>query len=439
MGGLLVADLLRGIGWQVTVFERIESNLGDRGAAIGITSALLEVMQRIEARIDRSIGVESRSRIVLDRSGRIAAEAPIRGLTGAWSRLYRPLKMRCHRLHVRRRSRRVGAGLWRVTAIFEDGRRVTGDLLIAADGIHHGAAAAPAGRDAALCRLRGLARRVEERSIPPAVHSKIFHHMSFCFPDGEMVLCLPMAAAEGDDERRFQIAWFRPADEAALLEMCTDATGRRHGTSIPPPLLRGEVLEVLRTSADARLPAEIAALLAQTTQPILQPIFDCVSPRIAADFPTIWWRDSKPGATNGCLSNSNGPARTDMPAGNQDKGRWGKYAPFRPSGPLARLLRERHGGDIASAGHAFGDRCPEARKDHARIWSGRSSRRHTHRRPARKRRYVAIVSQMTRSRAHPDQTASADSDVEPGARLGAVGQSVKALSHSCVGSPPSGW
>jgi len=284
VGGLLAASLLRGIGWQVTVFERIESDLGDRGAAIGITSALLAVMQRIEARIDRSIGIESRSRIALDRGGRIAAEAPIRGLTSAWSRLYRPLKdalpSACYCAGAD--LRRVALGSSGVTAIFEDGRRVTGDLLIAADGIHSTVRrqllpdVTP--RYAGYLVWRAVLR---ERSIPPAVHSKIFHHMSFCFPDGEMVLCLPMAAAEGDDERRFQIAWFRPAEEAALLEMCTDATGRQHGTSIPPPLIRGEVLEAMRTSANARLPAEIAALLAQTTQPILQPIFDCVSPRIA--------------------------------------------------------------------------------------------------------------------------------------------------------------
>ena len=41
------------------------------------------------------------------------------------------------------------------------------------------------------------------------------------------------------------------------------------------------MLETLRTGADALLPTEIAALLAQATQPILQPIFDCAAPRIA--------------------------------------------------------------------------------------------------------------------------------------------------------------
>jgi 2-polyprenyl-6-methoxyphenol hydroxylase-like FAD-dependent oxidoreductase len=284
VGGLLAANLLRGIGWQATVYERAERDLGDRGAAIGITSVLLEVMQRIDPVIDRSIGVESRSRIALDRSGRITAEAPIRGLTSAWSRLYRPLRdalpSACY--HANANVLRIEPGASGVTAVLEDGRQITADLLIAADGIHSTVRrqllpeVTP--RYAGYLVWRAV---LTERDIPPATHARIFHHMTFCFPDGEMVLCLPMAAAEPGGERRLQIAWFRPADEAALLEMCTDATGRRHGTSIPPPLIRREVIELLRATADARLPAEIAAPLRLATQPILQPIFDCASPRIA--------------------------------------------------------------------------------------------------------------------------------------------------------------
>jgi 2-polyprenyl-6-methoxyphenol hydroxylase-like FAD-dependent oxidoreductase len=286
VGGLLAANLLRGIGWQVTVLERVERDLGDRGAAIGITGALLEVMQRIDPRIDRSIGVETRSRIMLDRQGEIAAEAPIRGLTGAWSRLYRPLRDALPSASYRAGAllQRIELGSSGVTAVLEDGGRVTGNLLIAADGIHSTVRrqllpdVTP--HYAGYVVWRAVLR---ERGIPPAVHDRIFHHMSFCFPDGEMVLCLPMAAAEGESERRFQIAWFRPADEAALQDMCTDATGRQHGTSIPPPLIRADVLAALRASAGTLLPAEIAALLAQATQPILQPIFDSASPRIAFD------------------------------------------------------------------------------------------------------------------------------------------------------------
>ena len=265
---------------------------------------------------------------------------------------------------------------------------------------------------------------LRERSIPPAVHSN-FHHMSFCFPDGEMMLCLPMAAAEGDDERRFQIAWFRPADQAALLEMCTDATGRRHGTSIPPPLIRGEVLEALRTSADAKLPAEIAALLAQTTQPILQPIFDCVSPRIAfervvllGDAAFVARPHVATGVTKAALD-----ARCLVDALSAAGSIDAALAQYETSVSRPAAAWSRAAAISASIWKNRAARCrsSEIPKKSSRVWSGRSSRRlQTHRRPARKRRYVAIVSQMTSiPRSHRNQTASADADVELGARLGA--------------------
>ena len=43
-GGLIAAHLLRAIGWHVIVFERSTEELADRGAAIGLTQELIDVM-----------------------------------------------------------------------------------------------------------------------------------------------------------------------------------------------------------------------------------------------------------------------------------------------------------------------------------------------------------------------------------------------------------
>jgi 2-polyprenyl-6-methoxyphenol hydroxylase-like FAD-dependent oxidoreductase len=63
--------------------------------------------------------------------------------------------------------------------------------------------------------------------------------------------------------------------------MCTDASGHCYGESIPPPLIRPKVIEALKADADALLAPQIAALALQAERPILQPIFDLESPRIA--------------------------------------------------------------------------------------------------------------------------------------------------------------
>jgi 2-polyprenyl-6-methoxyphenol hydroxylase-like FAD-dependent oxidoreductase len=107
--------------------------------------------------------------------------------------------------------------------------------------------------------------------------------MTFCFPEGELALSHPMPTSNGDaHRRRYQFSWLRPVEYGTQLrELCTDASGCCHGDSIPPPLIRPEVVEELKASADALLAPQIAALVRHSERLILQPIYDLESPRIA--------------------------------------------------------------------------------------------------------------------------------------------------------------
>jgi 2-polyprenyl-6-methoxyphenol hydroxylase-like FAD-dependent oxidoreductase len=107
--------------------------------------------------------------------------------------------------------------------------------------------------------------------------------MVFGFPDGELMLSIPMPAPRGDGGRACHFVWFRPAAESALADLCTDASGRRHGIAIPPPLIRPELIETLKSDAKTLLAPQLASLVAATPQIILQPIFDLEAPRIAFD------------------------------------------------------------------------------------------------------------------------------------------------------------
>jgi 2-polyprenyl-6-methoxyphenol hydroxylase-like FAD-dependent oxidoreductase len=86
--------------------------------------------------------------------------------------------------------------------------------------------------------------------------------------------------ADDDGGRACHFVWFRPVDEANLAALCTDAEGRSHGVSIPPPLIRPEVIREVKASAQAELAPQLAALVTGTPLPILQPIFDLESPRL---------------------------------------------------------------------------------------------------------------------------------------------------------------
>src|SRR6185436_14521175 len=73
---------------------------------------------------------------------------------------------------------------------------------------------------------------------------------------------------------------YRPTDEAALADLCTDASGRCHGTGIPPPLVRPDVIARLQADARALVAPQIAEIVARS-QPFFQAVFDVESPRLA--------------------------------------------------------------------------------------------------------------------------------------------------------------
>src|SRR5262249_50627857 len=82
-------------------------------------------------------------------------------------------------------------------------------------------------------------------------------------------------------KRAYNIVWYRPTDPATtLVDICTDASGRRHGMSIPPPLIRRDVIAGMKATARALVAPQIAEIFTRS-EPFFQPIFDLESPQIA--------------------------------------------------------------------------------------------------------------------------------------------------------------
>ena len=76
--------------------------------------------------------------------------------------------------------------------------------------------------------------------------------------------------------------WYRPADETTKLKwLLTDAQGKTHEISIPPPLIRAEAIAEMHDAAERLLAPQFRALVRLMDEPILQPIYDLVSPRMA--------------------------------------------------------------------------------------------------------------------------------------------------------------
>ena len=287
LGGLFAAHLLRSVGWDAVVFERVGEDQSSRGVGIGTHDALTEIMHRLGLPFDESMGVAVRTCICLDRTGRIAHEMAIHRVMSAWSRFYVPLKQAlpaaCYR------AGRVLAAVEQdssgVTAIFADGARERGDLLIGADGIRSTVRAQfEPGEEPAYAGYVAW-RAVAEEGDLPAAFAPIFGSYSFCLPEGEMVLAYPVPGRGGDTRpgrRGYNLVWYRPVDFARdLPRLCTDSSGRCHGTSIPPPLIRPEVLAEARAAAHERLAPALAEIVRTTGQLFFQPIYDLETPRMA--------------------------------------------------------------------------------------------------------------------------------------------------------------
>lgn len=287
VGGLFAASLLRAIGWDVAIFEKTQGDLAGRGAGLGLSAELFAVMRRVGARLSPSTGVAVSSLLWLDRSGAVVQQMPRPWLTGAWSRIYRPLRdaVPDELVQAGRTLARVEQHGDGVVAHFADGGREEADLLVAADGVHSTVRRQflpeieP--RYAGYVAWRGV---VEERELSPEAHALLSDGIAFSFPEGEMSLSTPIPGQDDDvrrGHRRYYVIWYRPAEpERRLRDLLTDSSGRYQGYAIPPPLIRPDHIAAMKADAAALLPPVLAAIVARVAQPLLQAVTDLEVPRL---------------------------------------------------------------------------------------------------------------------------------------------------------------
>jgi 2-polyprenyl-6-methoxyphenol hydroxylase-like FAD-dependent oxidoreductase len=286
VGGLFAANLLRSTGWHTTVFERNPEELTGRGAGISTHPQLHDVMHRLGVPFDDSMGIRIDTVIFLDREGRCYDRRPTVRLMSSWGRVFRSLRDlvpdKSYRLN--KSLERIEQDAGGVTAIFADGTRERGDLLVGADG----------GRStvrqlllpdqhpdyAGYVAWRAM---LDERDVPPDIHAQLFANYTYCLPPGELFLAYPVPGRDNETEpgkRAYNIVWYRPTTPEKLADICTDATGRNHGTAIPPPLIRPDVVAWIKGEARALVAPQVAEIFERDPRPFFQPIFDLDTPKI---------------------------------------------------------------------------------------------------------------------------------------------------------------
>ena len=287
MSGLLSALQLRRAGWDVDVYERVESELSGRGAGIVAQYELIDRLKGLGLATE-ALGVVIATRKILDHDGQVSIAHDCAQVATAWERVYRLLRdafpaERYHRGHGLVNFTQDARA---VTANFSDGETVEADLLVGADGIRSTVRQQCAPHVAPLYAGYSAWRAlIDESKWPADVHNGLFDVMAFGLPPGEQFLIYPVAGPNDDlrsGHRRTNMVWYRPADEKTKLPwLLTDDTGVTHEISIPPPLIRREAIEEMRADAERLLAPQFRQVVRLIEEPMLQPIYDLESDDMA--------------------------------------------------------------------------------------------------------------------------------------------------------------
>jgi 2-polyprenyl-6-methoxyphenol hydroxylase-like FAD-dependent oxidoreductase len=285
LGGLVAAHLLRSTGWDAVVFERNEEELASRGVGLGTHPQLIAILRRAGVAFDETMGIQLRKAVCLGRDGKTLVEQPTARTMSGWARLYRALRdaLPPQSYRLGKRLTRVEQDRGGVTAIFADGTRESGTLLIGADGVRSTVRAQYLPQvQPAYAGYVAWRAVLDEADVPPDIWRDTFEVYTFCLPEGEQCISYPVPGRDHDThvgQRAYNIVWYRPTDAKTLADICTDAEGRHHAAGIPPPLIRPDVIARAKADAKALIAPQVAEIFGRAA-PFFQPIYDLVSPRL---------------------------------------------------------------------------------------------------------------------------------------------------------------
>jgi 2,6-dihydroxypyridine 3-monooxygenase len=282
LGGLTAALILRDQGWDVDVLERSPNPLEGRGTGIVAHPSTVRYLVQRGGKSIGDIGLPARRLQYLDTDGSIAHEQPCAYRFASYVELYRGLldAFGTDHYHLSNELAHLddpsGA-----TLSLTDGRTLTADLVVCADGIRSTGRRIMAPdahpRYAGYVAWRGT---VDIDQLSARSTSLLLDAFTYrILPRGHL---LTYAIPGPSGSVLFNWLWYQnvaPGDR--LTELLTDRNGVRAELTVPPGLVQNSQVEQLYSAADADLPAPLAEVIQQTAEPFIQVIVDLEVSRMA--------------------------------------------------------------------------------------------------------------------------------------------------------------
>lgn len=287
MGGLFTGIALDRAGHDVTVYEQSTGELSSRGGGIVAQREIREFLSRHDIVAPDEIMTTSTERRFLTADGGVQDAKPESMQFTSWDALYRQL-----REAFPDDSYRMGRTVTDVTpptatAKFADGTETTADLLVAAEGGESTTRqqlfpdVSPGFAD--YVAWRGV---VSEADLSPEVRGTFDGRFTFYQGPSMLILAYFIPGPDGETapgERRLNWVWYDTLSGRDRETIFTDATERQQRFSVPPGLLREPVETRQRQRADSTLPPVFADLVAATTDPFVQAIYDLTVSEMTVD------------------------------------------------------------------------------------------------------------------------------------------------------------
>jgi 2-polyprenyl-6-methoxyphenol hydroxylase-like FAD-dependent oxidoreductase len=286
LAGLAAGLELQAAGLQVSIHERSEGVLDDRGAGIVMQPETQQFLSERCGLRQEQTGVWLRYRQYLGKDGTPEFHQPMSQQMTSWGLLYRAMRA-AFPTEVYFESDALVAfhsGPAKVCARLAKTGSVEADLLLAADGSRSLVRSVlfpdikP--RYAGYVAWRGV---VAESEAGPGLLKIFVDHFTFQQLPRSHILCYLIPGAEGQTEpgaRRLNWVWYWNVPEPALSEVMTGRDGTVRDFSVPPGQVRPELIERQNAIAEALFCPQFLALWRATREPFVQPILDLAVPRM---------------------------------------------------------------------------------------------------------------------------------------------------------------